>query len=239
MAAKTMKTFMIAMIMSSFLVAGLSMPASAQSGGQTPLTDLQPDSFELTDRASAAISIVEEQGSTMITLTLSDLHAAFAGLTLGAHFHIGPCIAGDGAAAGPHYNSGGQPPVNPNRTTEVWLDFEVTNDGTAFSTTEVPFIIPMGHANSLVIHERATAVDGSAGASWACMDILQERPIENPFASFREAGGSINLEGDYLVALGGLAHTGSDLTAMLTIVGAALVVAGSILVRLGSTRRQD
>ena len=107
------------------------------------------------------------------------------------------------------------------------------------STTTVPFIIPMGQANSLVIHERATAIDGSAGASWACMDILQDGPIEDPFASFREAGGSINLEGGYLVALGGLAHTGSGLTAMLTIVGAALVAAGSMLVRLGSTRRQD
>lgn len=86
----------------------------------------------------------------------------------GAHVHAGPCVAGDGAAAGPHYNSTGGAVVGP--STEVWLDFTVRPDGTALAVALVPFVVPPG-ARSIVIHAMARMPNGMAGARLACLPL--------------------------------------------------------------------
>lgn len=85
-----------------------------------------------------------------------------------AHVHAGPCVAGDGAAAGPHYNSTGGAVVGP--STEVWLDFTVRPDGTALAVALVPFVVPPG-ARSIVIHAMARMPNGMAGARLACLPL--------------------------------------------------------------------
>ena len=69
-----------------------------------PLTDLQPGVDDPLDGATARLIMIEHAGSTTFVLIVTDIDPAVAGQTYGAHLHVGPCVAGDGAAAGPHYN---------------------------------------------------------------------------------------------------------------------------------------
>ena len=81
---------------------------------------------------------------------------------------MGPCQAGNGAAAGPHYNHGG----GISSQTEVWLDFTVDQGGVARSETVVPFVVAGGAAQSVVIHALATNPStGLAGARVACIPV--------------------------------------------------------------------
>jgi hypothetical protein len=102
-----------------------------------------------------------------VHLIVRGLDRNAAGMAFGAHVHIGPCVEGDGAAAGPHYNSGGPPSPD----TEVWLDFTVTNGGSGIGRTVVPFLIPPGGAASVVIHAMPTDPTGAAGARQACLPV--------------------------------------------------------------------
>jgi Cu/Zn superoxide dismutase len=94
-------------------------------------------------------------------------------MTFGAHVHTGPCIAGEPAAAGPHFNItavGGNPPTTISPATEVWLDFTIRANGTAHSNTKVPFTIPAGGAGAVVVHALPTdPATGAAGARLACL----------------------------------------------------------------------
>ena len=150
-------------------------PASAtspfvQSRGE--LVDLAPSTPNLTDGASADLFAVGGGGSTTFILVMSGLDPASAGTTVGAHIHTGTCVAGNGAAAGPHYNTGGTPSTD----TEVWLDFTVLPGGHAVAVTTVPFTIEPGTAHAMVAHAEPTqaggATPGAAGARMAC------RPVE-------------------------------------------------------------
>ncbi len=109
----------------------------------------------------------ERDGATRVALRLRGLDAAAAGNRYGAHIHVGPCVAGDGAAAGPHYNAGG----GVSEETEVWLDFVIGANGTAAASTTVPFVIAPGTAQSLVIHALPTDPTGAAGARIACLPV--------------------------------------------------------------------
>jgi Cu/Zn superoxide dismutase len=114
-------------------------------------------------------------------MTLGDDESAFvlrvrgidrdaAGTTYGAHLHSGACVPGDGAAAGPHYNSATPPVIDADH--EVWLDFTATAGGTGRATAVVPFV-PVHGARSVVIHEAATDHGtGGAGARLACMPVV-------------------------------------------------------------------
>jgi hypothetical protein len=130
-----------------------------------PTTDLAPTAENPTDGTSAGYSVKGKGDSTTVTLYVSGFAAELAGTTYGAHVHTGPCVAGDGAAAGPHFHNG----TPPSKTTEVWLDVTVGEDGTGTSTATVPFAIPAGAAQSIVIHEKPTAADGTAGGRFACI----------------------------------------------------------------------
>jgi Cu-Zn family superoxide dismutase len=86
--------------------------------------------------------------------------------TFGAHLHTGPCVAGDGAAAGPHYNTdmiNGRKPVRADREREVWLDFTVSPSGAGTASTVVPFAPKPGN-RSIVIHD-------ATGARLACLPL--------------------------------------------------------------------
>lgn len=148
--------------------AGADAPFRARGAGQ--LRDLQPTTTQPTDLGTAQVVATEEGGSTTVTLQVQGLDHAAAGTVLGAHVHTGSCIEGNGAAAGPHYNSSGGAVISDE--TEVWLDLTVGPNGTASSTATVDFVIPADGAASVVIHALHTDhVTGAAGARWACLPV--------------------------------------------------------------------
>jgi Cu/Zn superoxide dismutase len=136
------------------------------------LADLHPDFADVSDGAWASVTAVRSLGQTMVVLNIKGLDRTSAGVEYGAHVHIGPCIAGNGSAALGHYNVTGQPPTSISPETEIWLDFTVTEGGTGHATAIVPFEIPDGGAQSIVIHAMATNHQtGAAGIRLACIGV--------------------------------------------------------------------
>jgi hypothetical protein len=137
------------------------------SGSVGPLIDLAPESDDPTDGAFAVavLSVGDEQSHAV--LGVAGLDPAAAGQVFGVHAHTGPCVPGDPEATGPHYQV--SPPPSP--MTEIWLDITVTPFGTAGAMTTVPFAVPPGGAQSIVIHTEPTAPDGEAGDRLACMPL--------------------------------------------------------------------
>ncbi len=146
--------------------AGAALPFVQSRGA---LTDLMPGTANATDGASADLFAIPGGGQTTFVLFVSGLAPASAGTTYGVHIHVGTCVAGNGAAAGPHYKSDGGTPTSQN---EVWLDFTVLPGGYAVATTSVPFVIETGAANAMVIHAEPTQsggpTPGAAGVRQAC-----------------------------------------------------------------------
>jgi Cu/Zn superoxide dismutase len=150
------------------MLIGAAVPAAAGAGlfSKGSLSDLSTVASP-TDGAWAVATATVVEDRTIVRFEVKDLVGASAGTTFGAHVHIGPCVAGNGAAALGHYNHGGG--VSPD--TEVWLDFTVTGGGTGHAVAIVPFAIPAGGAQSIVIHALPTAPDGTAGARLACLPL--------------------------------------------------------------------
>lgn len=150
-----------------------TMPAAAYGhiDAEGWLSDLQPDTAQPTDGAWARVIAIPLEDETRFFLIVGGLDRDAAGTTLGAHIHVGPCVEGNGAAAGPHYNTTGTTsPADEDH--EVWLDFTIRSGGYAFSRTTVPFVIESGDAQSLVIHAMETEHGtGAAGARWACLPV--------------------------------------------------------------------
>ncbi len=137
---------------------------------QSPLSDLQPATPGPVDGARAMLTITSGRSRTVVVLSVRGIDRAASGATFGAHLHSGPCVPGDGAAAGPHYNSSSPPVVD--GAHEVWLDFRVTSHGDGYAKTVLPFT-PVHGARSVVIHEMATNHDtGAAGARLACFPVV-------------------------------------------------------------------
>jgi hypothetical protein len=136
------------------------------------LADLHPGFADVTDGAWASVTAGRSTGQTMVVLNIKGLDRANAGVEYGAHVHIGPCVAGNGGAALGHYNVSGQPPTSISPDTEIWLDFTVTGGGTGHATAVVPFEIPDGGAQSIVMHAMATDHHtGAAGIRLACIGV--------------------------------------------------------------------
>lgn len=135
------------------------------------LTDLVPSAANATDGASADLWALASGGDTTFWLLVSGLSPSSAGTTYGVHVHVGTCVAGNGAAAGPHYNAGGV--ASPD--TEVWLDFTVLPGGYGFASTTVPFEIAPGTARAMVVHAEPTQdggpTPGAAGGRQACLPV--------------------------------------------------------------------
>ena len=155
------------------------VPAQAGQGGgddgttlvfQSPLSDLQTATTEPFEGAAATLRLTMEGGHSTFVLKVAGIDRLAAGTHYGAHLHSGPCTPGDGAAAGPHYNSASPPVIDEEH--EVWLDFEVTGRGSARAVAEVPFE-PVHGARSVVIHaEETDPASGLAGARLACMPVV-------------------------------------------------------------------
>jgi Cu/Zn superoxide dismutase len=138
------------------------------------LRDLQPATAEPFDGATSRLRMNVHDHSTSFSLKLAGIDRAAANVEYGAHLHVGRCVAGDGAAAGPHYNVdvlGGVVPPRVDETTEVWLDFRVRRDGTARARAWVPFVVQAGD-RAVVIHAEPTSPTGTAGARLACLPVV-------------------------------------------------------------------
>lgn len=169
-------------------IAGLATAAPAEARGQAgaraghhaaahvfqgSLRDLQPSRSDPLDGARAKLVFAQHHGSSTFVLVVSGVAPAGVGKTYGAHLHTGPCVAGDPAAAGPHYNqstvNGVVPPVVSDQT-EVWLDVTIGPAGGAVAVAQVPFVPAPGN-RALVLHEKATDDHGTAGARLACLPV--------------------------------------------------------------------
>lgn len=136
--------------------------------------DLMTAAANPTDGVRSRIDLWVRGSSTTLSLRLDGFSPAEAGSTYGAHLHVGPCVAGNGAAAGPHYNhdviSGSPAPVI-SPSTEIWLDFTIRTDGSAQARATVPFAILPGD-RAVVIHQEETAPNGTAGPRLACAPVV-------------------------------------------------------------------
>jgi Cu/Zn superoxide dismutase len=141
---------------------------TSRAAGKGSLRDFLAATTEPTDGVTATARAWEDGTGSVVKLRLAGFAPAFAGNVYGAHLHTGPCVTGDGVAAGPHYNAGG----GISASTEVWLDFEVQSDGTAAVEAHVPFLVTDGGAASIVIHALPTdPTTGAAGTRMACLPI--------------------------------------------------------------------
>jgi Cu/Zn superoxide dismutase len=146
------------------------------------------------DSAKAKITIAEgtnAEGTNIATFTIrvTDIDPSIQGVPLGGHLHIGECVEGQPAAAGPHYNHqvavGGKTYTDAevSTKTEVWFDLKSTDDGMAYDATTVQFVPVDSYPDydpdekyvpgvmSIVIHERETDSLGGAGAREACFPL--------------------------------------------------------------------
>jgi Cu/Zn superoxide dismutase len=156
--------------------------AAAQTGedsrarvvtAQGALRDLAPTAAGPLDGAGAVVVMVSDDGQSAVRLHVHGIDRSAAHRTFGAHLHFGPCVEGNGAAAGPHYNTdtlAGRIPPRVDETTEVWLDFTTTRGGTGHAFATVPFVPTPGN-RSIVIHEKPTDHHGAAGARLACLPV--------------------------------------------------------------------
>ncbi|WP_299441845.1 hypothetical protein [uncultured Phycicoccus sp.] len=156
----------------------VTIPASAVAGGPVvraagPLSDLQPAVAGPLDGAAAAVQIVASARGSHAVLRVRGIEGA-DGTTFGAHLHVGPCVAGNGAAALGHYNTdvlAGSSEPEISEDTEVWLDLEVHHGG-GTATASVPFV-PAPGTRSVVIHALPTDHHtGAAGARLACLPVV-------------------------------------------------------------------
>ena len=156
-------------------------PAQAGSGdgegavvAVDDLRDLQTGRVDALDGATAGLTVVEHDGTTSFTLRLQHVQKTARESVFGAHLHTGPCVAGNGGAAGPHYNAdtvAGDATPEISRDTEAWLDFQVNAGGAGHALVTVPFEIEPGQ-RSVVVHARPTASDGTAGDRLACLPVV-------------------------------------------------------------------
>lgn len=166
---KMSKKLMIGFAVGSAFALASTVPAAASTRvvhSRGPLSDLSTATVNGTDGGGASAHAIAGEDRTVVVLNLSGL--TDPGVIHGAHVHTGPCVAGDGAAAGPHYNAGGGISAD----TEVWLDFEVRESGNGHAEAIVPFAIASGAARSIVIHAAPTnPTTGAAGARLACLPL--------------------------------------------------------------------
>ena len=148
--------------------AASAAPAEVFRGDLVDLSSTTADPF---GDASAHLVMTETGKGTRFHLRVKGIDPAAAGNEYGAHLHIGPCVQGNGAAALGHYNASTATPPVVNNQTEVWLDFEVTDDGTGAGDALVPFV-PVPGERSVVIHAEATSPSGAAGPRLVCLPVV-------------------------------------------------------------------
>jgi superoxide dismutase, Cu-Zn family len=139
-----------------------------------PLIDVSPDK-DVFDGARATVMMIGMNGSTFFRLNVRGVDESADGNKYPAHVHEGPCVAGDGGAAGPHYNIQKEEklpaPYEVSAQTEVHLDFEVNSDGSARVTVNAPFVVKPGE-RSIVFHtDKPPVPPATSPARLACIPL--------------------------------------------------------------------
>ncbi|MDT0322758.1 superoxide dismutase family protein [Streptomyces millisiae] len=124
----------------------------------------------------AHITVTEYVVDGALTVEVS-ARGLVPGQTYGTHVHVAPCGADPEAAGGHYQNEPGS--VDPEN--EVWLDFTADVDGAGSATSQHEWLFRPGEAASVVLHERATEPDGTAGDRVGCFTV--------PFAALATPGG--------------------------------------------------
>jgi len=146
--------------------AALALGAAAASAAGPEPRFLGP-SFVYDDAYSEVLTKVTVHSTdrrTGVTLEASNFPRSAYGRTFGAHVHVDRCGPRP-TDAGKHYQNGGRGTL---RDRELWLDFTVDRHGNARVHTERPWPVKAGAANSVVVHSRPTAADGTAGDPILC-----------------------------------------------------------------------
>ncbi len=157
-------------VAATLLLAPLTASAAPAQVFRGDLVDLSASTADPFGNASAHLVVTPTGKGTTFHLRVKGIDPAVAGEAYGAHLHVGPCVAGNGAAAGPHYNVSTASPAVVSDQTEVWLDFTVTTDGTGAGDATVPFV-PAPGDRAVVVHAEATAPNGTAGARLVCLPV--------------------------------------------------------------------
>jgi Cu-Zn family superoxide dismutase len=131
------------------------------------------------DSADATVKITETPDGTYFWIRVKGIDPEAAGQEFGAHLHLGPCVEGNGGAAGDHYNTDVLPggllyaDAVKSPETEVWLDLVPNEEGVAVDQTLVPFVpVDADGVMSIVIHFEPTNDEtGKAGAREACLPL--------------------------------------------------------------------
>jgi Cu/Zn superoxide dismutase len=155
------------------------LPAVEEYNYSGALADLQADPGPL-DGASATVRIKEiPLGGTEFKLRVNGMNPSAKDQVFGAHLHIGPCVEGDAASNGKHYNTTGWAIIND--LTEVWFDVVSNANGDATFEALVPFVPVDSLATdptqtpgemSIVIHVSPTNPStGGAGDKQACLPL--------------------------------------------------------------------
>jgi Cu-Zn family superoxide dismutase len=147
-----------------------SMTWAHSSGDVKDLSTATPDVF---DDASATAFMMAVNGESTFKLYVRGIDKSAVGKKYPAHLHEGPCVAGDGAAAGGHYNTqkeaGLASPYAVNGETEVHLDFTVNSPYHVSVTTAVPFV-PKPGERSIVFHsDKPPVAPATSPARLACL----------------------------------------------------------------------
>ncbi len=122
------------------------------------MRDLQTTSDGVFDSARALLKVTETADGSSYSIRIKGIDPSAASLNYHSHLHVGPCIEGDGLAAGGHYNSqaaAGLPVTEVSPTTEVWFELIPNQDGVAIYDTSVSFVPVDFHTDqimSVVIH---------------------------------------------------------------------------------------
>ena len=143
--------------------------AGAALNFKSGLRDFAPTASGPFDQARAKLTLVGTD-ATQAVFVVHGVDPTVAGRTFGAHLHVGPCVAGNGAAALGHYNHSTTAPPTVSDQTEIWLDVTINEEGDGQSIARVDWA-PASGARSVVIHANPTAADGTAGARLACLPV--------------------------------------------------------------------
>jgi Cu-Zn family superoxide dismutase len=111
---------------------------------------------------SARVRSVAAGSRTVVLLQVGGLQPDRA---YGAHVHVGACSVNK---AGGHYQ---HVPGVVTRDNEVWLDFTTDGSGRAVAHAVTGWAFRPDGANAVVVHDRQTHDDGTAGAKLGCLDV--------------------------------------------------------------------
>ncbi|GAA2420062.1 hypothetical protein GCM10010191_34060 [Actinomadura vinacea] len=121
-------------------------------------------------RVKEVVAVRSARGRTVVDLYVSGFPRSAVGRRFGAHVHRNKCGPRP-VQAGRAYQRQARRGT-PLRAREIWMDLRIRRDGRGHARAVVPWRIPRGHANSLVIHSKPTiSRSAEAGARLFCTTV--------------------------------------------------------------------